>query len=137
MARPRRAVRSVRERWARLRRFETLIARFFVVVRRSMCDAHFNDFEGFQNGLHEVCTMISVADPIVEEQISVYFHHSAKITYQVWKEYREWLMSDMGEPIRSICLPWCTYGRRAQLVCVACRGEDAILVDTESENEED
>ncbi|KAF5183646.1 hypothetical protein FRX31_026767 [Thalictrum thalictroides] len=81
------------------------------------------------------CIMTELeSDAIVEEEIGAFFppcpHH---ITQDLWQSFKNWLKSDMGWPIRSICKPWYDHIRRSQIVCNYCRGEAAIVVDSGSE----
>ncbi|KAF5201372.1 hypothetical protein FRX31_009039 [Thalictrum thalictroides] len=71
--------------------------------------------------------MVVEADPSVEDEIGTFFPPDGRVTQQKWK--------DMGEPVRGVCLPWCHYASHAQLICDHCRGEEPILVDSESEVE--
>ncbi|KAF5191409.1 hypothetical protein FRX31_019004 [Thalictrum thalictroides] len=80
--------------------------------------------------------MVSEADPVVANEVANLFpDYPEKMTQQRWKNFRAWVNSDMGEPIRSICRPWCEEMRQIHLVCRECRGEDAILVDSDSNME--
>ncbi|KAF5189128.1 hypothetical protein FRX31_021286 [Thalictrum thalictroides] len=134
MARPRRQVRSARERWARERRFARVFDRIHTSIERSLCEHHFEEFPNLDDSLKEVCSLVAEADAIVEEEIGAFFppcpHH---ITQDLWQGFKSWLKSDMGSPIRSICKPWYEHVRRSQIVCSYCRGEAAIVVDSGSE----
>ncbi|KAF5189047.1 hypothetical protein FRX31_021374 [Thalictrum thalictroides] len=68
MARPRRQVRSARERWAREKRFARVMNRLSASVERSMCAAHFASFQSFRDGIVEFSTLVSEAEPIVETE---------------------------------------------------------------------
>ncbi|KAF5208376.1 hypothetical protein FRX31_002040 [Thalictrum thalictroides] len=108
MARPRRQVRAARERWERERRdrrFTSILGKFFGSVRGSLCRKHLDDFESFRDGLHEVGTLITDADPIVEERVFAFFpQFPGRIRVETWMAFEAWLRSDDGEPIRDICM---------------------------------
>ncbi|KAF5192830.1 hypothetical protein FRX31_017578 [Thalictrum thalictroides] len=134
MARPRKQVRSARERWARERRYTRVMNRLSACVARSLCEPHFARFQSFGDGVVDVCTLVSEAEPIVEDEISTFFPESPlRITQEVLQGFKVWLKSDMGEPVRSICKPWYLYVRQAHLTCDICRGEAAFIVDSGSE----
>ncbi|KAF5190866.1 hypothetical protein FRX31_019547, partial [Thalictrum thalictroides] len=106
MARPRRQVRSAREMWARERRYARVIDRIRTSIERSLCEQHFEEFPNLEDSLKDVCSLVSEADAVVEEEISAFFppcpHH---ITQEQWLGFKTWLKSDMGWPIRSLCKP--------------------------------
>ncbi|KAF5196491.1 hypothetical protein FRX31_013922 [Thalictrum thalictroides] len=125
MGRVRRQVQAARERWVRERRdrrFTSIVGRFFSSVRRSMCEKHLDEFQSFRDGLHEVSTLITDAEPHVEELVFAFFPpNPARIRVETWREFAAWLRSDMGEPIREVCIPWCQFGIENQRKCKACR----------------
>ncbi|KAF5191362.1 hypothetical protein FRX31_019052 [Thalictrum thalictroides] len=135
MGRPSRRVRSARDRWFKARRFTPVLERLYAAVRRTLCNQHFDKFHSFLGGLSEVCTMVAEADPSIEGEIAAYFPDSERVTQQLWKNFKGWLKSDMGEPIRGVCLQWCRYARHVQLICDDCRGAEPIMVDFESDVE--
>ncbi|KAF5185757.1 hypothetical protein FRX31_024655 [Thalictrum thalictroides] len=101
-----------------------------------MCEWHFDDFQSFREDLHEFCTLVAGAEPVVEEEIYAFSPlFPARITQEMWRNFKDWLNSDMGEPVRNVCLPWYRYWRQIQVHCNVCCGGDAILVESESEDE--
>ncbi|KAF5184492.1 Always early [Thalictrum thalictroides] len=91
-----------------------------------------------KDGIEEFSTMVSEADPVVANEVANLFpDFPEKMTQQRWKNFRAWVNSEMGEPICSICRPWCEEIRQIHLVCRECRGEDAILVDFDSNMEDE
>ncbi|KAF5177628.1 hypothetical protein FRX31_032786 [Thalictrum thalictroides] len=113
MGRPKRSVRSARDRWAKSRRFIPFMERLFGSVRRSMCEQHFDGFQSFRDGLNEVCTLVSGADVKVEEEISAFFPQSPlRMTLDDWRSFKMWLKADMGEPVRHVCMSWYQYWRQ-------------------------
>ncbi|KAF5206172.1 hypothetical protein FRX31_004241, partial [Thalictrum thalictroides] len=127
MGRPRRQVRAARERWERERRdqkFTSIIGKFFSSVRGSLCRKHLDEFQSFRDGLHEVSTLITDAEPIVEERVFNFFpQFPATIKETTWNAFEAWLRTDAGEPVRDVCIPWCHYGVEAQGSCSACRSK--------------
>ncbi|KAF5207301.1 hypothetical protein FRX31_003107 [Thalictrum thalictroides] len=107
------------KRWARARRFTSVMERLFASMRRSMFERHFDNFQSFRDdGLHEFCTLVAEAEPSIEIEITNFFpQFPARITQEKWKDFKPWLNSDMGEPVRDIRLPWSRYGRYTQQIC--------------------
>ncbi|KAF5189736.1 hypothetical protein FRX31_020679 [Thalictrum thalictroides] len=87
MGRPKRVVRSAHDRWFKARRYTPVLERLFAAVRRTFCEHHFDNFEGFLKGLSEVCTMVANVDPSVEMKIVVFFPHEGR-TMMVCEECR-------------------------------------------------
>ncbi|KAF5203910.1 hypothetical protein FRX31_006502 [Thalictrum thalictroides] len=138
MARPRKQVRSARERWAREKRYTRVMNRLTACVARSLCESHCAGFQNFGGGIVDFCNLVAEAEPIVEDEISVFFPDNPhRITQEILRSFKAWLKSDMGEPVRSICKPWYLYVRKAHLTCDICRGETAFAVDSGSEIVED
>ncbi|KAF5202126.1 hypothetical protein FRX31_008287 [Thalictrum thalictroides] len=134
MARPRKQVRSARERWAREKRYTRVMNRLSACVARSLCEPHFARFQSFGEGVGDFCGLVSEAEPIVENEVSDFFPESPlRITQEILQRFKLWLKSDMGEPVRSLCKPWYLYIRQAHLTCDICRGEAAFVVDSGSE----
>ncbi|KAF5176639.1 hypothetical protein FRX31_033774 [Thalictrum thalictroides] len=56
-----------------------------------------------------------------------------RIRVETWRGFAAWLRSDMGEPIRGVCIPWCRFGIENQRKCKACRdkaeGTDEIVAE--------
>ncbi|KAF5205839.1 hypothetical protein FRX31_004574, partial [Thalictrum thalictroides] len=65
-----------------------------------------------------------VAEPILPLRVRLvfFFPLSGRITQQIWKEFKQWLKFDMGEPVRDVCLQWCHYAIHVQLICDSCCG---------------
>ncbi|KAF5184105.1 hypothetical protein FRX31_026308 [Thalictrum thalictroides] len=138
MARPRRQVRSARERWAKEKRFNRVMIRLTACVGRSLCEHHFARFQSFGDGVVDFSTLVSEAEPVVEIEISEFFPEAPlRITQETLQNFKNWLKSDMGEPVRSLCKPWYQYIRQSHLICDGCRGEAAFMIDSGSEIEDD
>ncbi|KAF5180019.1 hypothetical protein FRX31_030394 [Thalictrum thalictroides] len=137
MGRPKRAVRSARDRWFRARRYTPVLERLFAAVRRTFCERHFDSFEGFLQGLSGVCTMVANADPSVEMKIAEFFPRDGRVTQVLWHNFRRWLKTDMGHPIRDDCLPWCQYACQTMMICEECRGGEPIEIDSESDADDE
>ncbi|KAF5203513.1 hypothetical protein FRX31_006900 [Thalictrum thalictroides] len=136
MARPRRQVRSARERWERERRYTRVKNRLVACMERSLCETHFARFRSFGEGLEEFCALVSEAAPIVEDEVNVLFPESPnRITQVILQNFKEWLKS--AEPVRSVCKLWYQFIRKAHLECDQCRGEAAYLIDSGSEIEDE
>ncbi|KAF5190953.1 hypothetical protein FRX31_019460 [Thalictrum thalictroides] len=132
MARPRRQVRSARERWNRERRYTRVLNRLTACMNRSLCELHSAGFQSFGEGLDEFCTLVSEAAPIVEDEVNALFPESPdRITQVILQNFKGWLKD--AEPVRSICKVWYQYIRKAHLECDQCRGEAAFLVESGSE----
>ncbi|KAF5198000.1 hypothetical protein FRX31_012413 [Thalictrum thalictroides] len=66
--------------------------------------------------IEEFSTMVSEADPVVANEVANLFpDYPEKMTQQRWNNFRTWVNSEMDEPIRSICLPWCEEMRQVHL----------------------
>ncbi|KAF5175725.1 hypothetical protein FRX31_034688 [Thalictrum thalictroides] len=132
MARPRRQVRSARERWVREKRYTRVLNRLIACMSRSLCEPHFAGFQSFVDGLEEFCTLVSEASPIVEDEINALFPESPdRITQVSLQNFKGWLKN--AEPVRSMCKVWYQYIRKAHLECDQCRGEAAYQVESRSE----
>ncbi|KAF5186198.1 hypothetical protein FRX31_024215 [Thalictrum thalictroides] len=84
MARPRRQVRSARERWTREKRYTRVMNRLTACMSRSLCEPHFARFRSFGDGLEEFCTLVSEAAPIVEDEVNALFPESPdRITHVI------------------------------------------------------
>ncbi|KAF5190219.1 hypothetical protein FRX31_020197 [Thalictrum thalictroides] len=135
MGRPKRAVRSARDRWFRQKKFNPVLSRLFAAVRRTLCDRHYDQFESFRYGLVEVCNMIAVADPSIEEKFAEFFPDEGRVTQGIWLSFRKWLKTDPGVPFSENCLPWCQDVKKMMLECDECRGGEPILIDSDDEDE--
>ncbi|KAF5187962.1 hypothetical protein FRX31_022450 [Thalictrum thalictroides] len=108
--------------------------RIHTSIERSLCEQHFGEFPNLEASLKDVCSLVSEADAIVEEEIGAFFPPCPQhITQDLWQGFKIWLKSDMGWPIRSICKPWYEYVRHSQIICDYCRGGAVIVVDSGSE----
>ncbi|KAF5207702.1 hypothetical protein FRX31_002712 [Thalictrum thalictroides] len=98
MARPRRQVRSARERWNREGRYTRVLNRLTACMNRSLCELHFAGFQSFGEGLDEFCTLVSEAAPIVEDEVNALFPESPdRITQVVLQNFKGWLKD--AEPV--------------------------------------
>ncbi|KAF5182910.1 hypothetical protein FRX31_027504 [Thalictrum thalictroides] len=89
MARPRRQVRSARERWIRERRYTRVLNRLTACMSRSLCEPHFAGFQSFGEGLEEFCTLVSEAAPIVEDEVNALFPESPdRITQVILQNFK-------------------------------------------------
>ncbi|KAF5196878.1 hypothetical protein FRX31_013535 [Thalictrum thalictroides] len=136
MARPRRQVRSARERWIREKRYTRVSDRLTACMSRSLCERHFAGFQSFDEGLDEFCVLVSEASPIVEDEVNALFPESPdRITQESLQNFKGWLKS--ADPVRSLCKVWYQYIRKAHLECDQCRGEAAYQVESGSEVEDE
>ncbi|KAF5198150.1 hypothetical protein FRX31_012265 [Thalictrum thalictroides] len=118
MARPRRQIRSAREKWAMEKRFTRVLDRLSTCVGRSLCEPHFTRFQSFGDEVKEFCTLVSEAEPIVESEISAFFPECPhRITQEILQSFKVWVKGDMGELVCSICKSLYQYIMQAHLVC--------------------
>ncbi|KAF5201549.1 hypothetical protein FRX31_008868 [Thalictrum thalictroides] len=99
-------------------------SRVYVVVHRSLCEKHMDEFESLREGLCEFTHSIADAEPIIEEEITAFFpDYPLKIDSGTWSHFKAWLKAEIGEPIRKVCLPWCKYGIQKQKTCQECANQ--------------
>ncbi|KAF5188098.1 hypothetical protein FRX31_022315 [Thalictrum thalictroides] len=85
-----------------------LVARMREAVQRSLCPRHFRNFKSFYNDLREFCSMVVAAKGVIKATIEDVFPlPPQKIKRENWEMFAEWLETDIGEPVRFMCLPWC------------------------------
>ncbi|KAF5188150.1 hypothetical protein FRX31_022262 [Thalictrum thalictroides] len=105
-------------------------------VEGSLCAAHFAGFQSFSDGIVEFSTLVSEAEPIVEDELAAFFPKPPhRITQEILQHFKVWVKDQ--EPVRSICKAWYQYIRQSHLICEVCRGEAAYVIDSGSEIEDD
>ncbi|KAF5191102.1 hypothetical protein FRX31_019308 [Thalictrum thalictroides] len=110
--------------------------RLSACVGRSLCEPYFARFQSFSDGIAEFSTLVSEAEPIVEDELAAFFPESPlRITQEILQNFKAWVKDQ--EPVRSICKPWYQYIRQAHLICEVCRGKAAYVVDSGSKIEDD
>ncbi|KAF5183005.1 hypothetical protein FRX31_027408 [Thalictrum thalictroides] len=100
MGRPRRAVRSARDKWFKARRYTPVLERLFAVVRRTFCEHHFDQFQSFRDGMNRFCTMVAEADPSIEVEISAFFPNSDR-----FQEQSDFSEDEIVEVFRMLYVP--------------------------------